>query len=199
MKAIRYILVMMMLTALFTGGCSRKEPEPEASPVTPPALPAVTEETQVDLKPVTPTPDTRMETKPLGLWLPMRDMTMKESKAVNYEVYTGDVPLALSFFRAYMSAALRTEGTIPIPETLELLEVDIDDSESKDGVGRKWVLSFSEELDTMPVAERDLFLLSLARTIIEGNPYRDPVVPNFTGVRVISGEVEIPVDYEFWL
>ena len=180
-------VLLILLFALAFVACGRAVDPPEEEPESSGA-PEVT-----DLTPSSRTPDTTLETEPFSVTLAMEDGSTREVEVVNYEIYTGDVPLARSFFRVYRATAGAVESALPVPGDLELREVEVDDSGAVDGIGRRWVMRFDETLGEMG-DERTAFLLALSRTIIEGNPFRrDP--PNFTGVRFFSGDEEIEVDY----
>ena len=181
--AVAFIL-LVSVASVACGGAA----DPPAGESESPGVPEV-----VDLTPSRRTPDTTLETDPFSVTLAMEDGSTREVEVVNYEIYTGDVPLAHSFYRVYLATAEAVEGALPVPQDLELREVEIDDSGAVDGIGRRWVMRFDETLGAMG-EERTAFLLALSRTIIEGNPFRrDP--PNFTGVRFFSGDEKIEVDY----
>ncbi len=188
--AVAFILLVSVASVACGGAADPPTQEPESPGV--PEVPRAPE--VIDLTPSRRTSDTTLEAEPFSVTLAMEDGTTRVVEVVNYEIYTGDVPLAHSFYRVYRATAEAVEGALYVPGDLELREVEVDDSGAVDGIGRRWVMRFDETLGEMEEEERTSFLLALSRTIIEGNPFRrDP--PNFTGVRFFSGDEEIDVDY----
>ncbi len=185
------LIAMLVSFPIAMGGCGVTEPstpDGEGEPLPPEG------DEVLDLTPEERTGDTTLEDDIFEVTLAMADTSTRVVEVTNYEIYTGDVPLARSFFRVYRRVSREVEGALQLPEDLELVEVDIDDSEAVDGHGRRWVMRFDETLAEMEGESREAFLLALARTVIEGNPFRrDP--PNFTGIRFFAGEEEIEIDY----
>ncbi len=52
-------------------------------------------------------------------------------KVTKYEIYTGDVSLGRSFLRFQRRASREVEGAFSLPEDLELVAVDVDDSRAR--------------------------------------------------------------------
>ncbi len=181
------VLVLAAVLALGAPGCARQQ--------TPPAAPPATVVDRVVLRVDTRTPDTYLESAPFRMWLPMRDGTLKAVETTNYEVFSGDVPLAYSFWGAFVAALAQVPGTLPLPVGLCLLGVEVDDSRAAGGRGRCWVMAFNDVLAGWDADQLDLFLEGLARTVLDGNPYRRPEA-NFTRMRVRAGATELEVRYE---